>query len=279
MPTDEPFAIASILETKSSEDRDITQPPAQTRSYNDSDLLQDQWDRSSLSNKGDNLHHEQPRHKELFSSIPILDPDQIQPADNTPISLLPSGGKRESVSVLEPASPKVIESTTPSKAFVPSPPSSPVKHTRIPSTGNRATVMEVAQALLDHPTPDPISKDVDIDSNHSKPILNREPLVTEVVAKPRPSSQIQTEKRKSSYEKYSAIILPSLKEEATPAPSPAGTLTRAEVKIDREELKYVTEPNLNSLNIQSTFQEPKTFTSPGEYKIQSSCAFLIFSRR
>lgn len=39
-------------------------------------------------------------------------------------------------------------------------------------------------------------------------------------------TQMQAEKRKSSYEKYSAIILPPLKEEATPAPTPEGTLNR-----------------------------------------------------
>jgi hypothetical protein len=36
----------------------------------------------------------------------------------------------------------------------------------------------------------------------------------------------QAERRKSNYEKYSAIILPPLKEELTPVSSPAGTLSR-----------------------------------------------------
>lgn len=39
-------------------------------------------------------------------------------------------------------------------------------------------------------------------------------------------SQIQAKKRKSAYEKYLAITLPPLKEEATPTQTPAGTLTR-----------------------------------------------------
>jgi hypothetical protein len=42
-------------------------------------------------------------------------------------------------------------------------------------------------------------------------------------------SQIQAERRKSSYEKYAAIILPPLKEESTPTQTPVGTLTRTNV--------------------------------------------------
>ncbi|KAF8967877.1 hypothetical protein BDZ97DRAFT_475685 [Flammula alnicola] len=44
-------------------------------------------------------------------------------------------------------------------------------------------------------------------------------------------SPTQAEKRKSSYEKYLAIALPPLKEEATPTPSPAGTLNRANARL------------------------------------------------
>ncbi|KDR75771.1 hypothetical protein GALMADRAFT_226417 [Galerina marginata CBS 339.88] len=105
---------------------------------------------------------------------------------------------------------------------------SPMKHSRIPSTGNRPTVMEVAQTLIDRPSDDQYS-------NQSNDYTNPEERTSfvEPTARPRSNlSQIQAEKRKSSYERYSAIILPSLKEETTPAPSPAGTLTRPRNQVD-----------------------------------------------
>ncbi|KAJ7446184.1 hypothetical protein B0H11DRAFT_2085464 [Mycena galericulata] len=68
-------------------------------------------------------------------------------------------------------------------------------HSRIPSTGGRPTAMDPNSL----PTPRP---------------RNMMP----------PSAQ--AEKRKSSYERYS-VMLPPLKEEATPDPTPVSTLTRA----------------------------------------------------
>jgi len=106
-----------------------------------------------------------------------------------------------------------------------SPPPSPSKHIRIPSTGNRPTVMQVAQDFLNPPT----------NKLHADPIISEpEPVKPpESPLKPRATlSQMQAEKRKSSYEKYSAMVLPPLKEEATPTPSPAGTLTRINVRLD-----------------------------------------------
>ncbi|KAL0956471.1 hypothetical protein HGRIS_002617 [Hohenbuehelia grisea] len=98
----------------------------------------------------------------------------------------------------------------------------PVKHARIPSTGNRATVMDVHQAFSeqDQPPPPPSSAP---ESPPSPIALPSQPI-------PRPRNIIppsmQAEKRKSSYERYSAIILPPLPEEATPTPTPHGTLSR-----------------------------------------------------
>src|SRR5262245_45700167 len=37
---------------------------------------------------------------------------------------------------------------------------------------------------------------------------------------------VQSERRKSNYERYSVVMLPPLLEENTPAPSPAATLSR-----------------------------------------------------
>jgi hypothetical protein len=115
-------------------------------------------------------------------------------------------------------------------------PSSPGRHTRIPSTGNRATVMDVALALSNHQPPNPA------------PVAADSPLAIAIVEEPSPTPAqsstarprnmttpaAQAERRKSSYEKYSAITLPPLKEEATPTPSPAGTLMRARGVADME---------------------------------------------
>jgi len=52
----------------------------------------------------------------------------------------------------------------------------------------------------------------------------------------------QAEKRKSSYEKYSAIILPSLPEEKTPAPSPSGTLSQSTTITRPDEVRLIPQP-------------------------------------
>lgn len=106
----------------------------------------------------------------------------------------------------------------------------PGRHSRRPSTGNRATVMDVAQALIDQPlSPSlevPTKSQVSLAATTEKA---REPAKTTAVSParilPTPPT-LQAEKRKSSYEKYSSIILPPLKEEITPAPTPISTLTR-----------------------------------------------------
>ena len=99
-------------------------------------------------------------------------------------------------------------------------PPSPSRHSRIPSTGNRLTVMELAQALSDLPEPEP--------ELPSPMAQETEPSPVESIARPRNNNlaMLQAEKRRSTYERYSAIILPPLKEEATPTPTPAGTLNR-----------------------------------------------------
>ncbi|EAU91421.2 hypothetical protein CC1G_01910 [Coprinopsis cinerea okayama7 len=119
--------------------------------------------------------------------------------------------------------PRTPEMKTPPQSMSPSmdrAPSSP--RPRIPSTGSRATVMEVAQALQERaqtpeaPPPPAVSETPPIPDEDHAPVPPR--------LRPAPSSQ--AEKRKSSYDRFSVITLPPLKEEATPAPSPAGTLTR-----------------------------------------------------
>lgn len=108
----------------------------------------------------------------------------------------------------------------------PSSPNSPglSRHSRIPVSGNRATVMDVAQAF-----------------NESTSVTGSEISVPPAeiteqfspIGHPRLSPQpvSPAEKRRSSYERYSAIAMPPLKEEATPTSSPAGTLSRGIVEV------------------------------------------------
>ncbi|KAF6760294.1 hypothetical protein DFP72DRAFT_1063353 [Ephemerocybe angulata] len=106
-------------------------------------------------------------------------------------------------------------------------PPSPGLQPRIPSTGSRATVMEVAQALVEHAVAENASVVPSIASPRpaeeraaaEKPEQLRSPTLRHNFT---PAS---VEKRKSSYDSFAT--LPPLKEEATPAPSPANTLTRS----------------------------------------------------
>ncbi|KAF8897058.1 hypothetical protein CPB84DRAFT_1710041 [Gymnopilus junonius] len=124
---------------------------------------------------------------------------------------------------LEPPADFIISKLDPSLASPPlrtSPlPSSPMKHVRIPSTGKRPTVMELAQTLMDPQNSEPPIGDTNRSADQHSP------FVESSAPKPRTDLlQIQAEKRKSNYERYSALILPPLKEES---PSPAGTLARS----------------------------------------------------
>ncbi|KAH0827451.1 hypothetical protein J3R83DRAFT_4139 [Lanmaoa asiatica] len=98
-------------------------------------------------------------------------------------------------------------------------PPSTTRHTRIPSTGNRALVMEVAQAL---------SEAAQQQEKKEKEITTAPApgAPASVLARQLPSTGLvgpAAEKRKSSFERYSAIAMPPLREERTPAASPANT--------------------------------------------------------
>ncbi|PBK91545.1 hypothetical protein ARMGADRAFT_1013942 [Armillaria gallica] len=109
----------------------------------------------------------------------------------------------------------------------PSSPNSPgpSRHSRIPISGNRATVMDVAQAFNEStsvagseiPAPPPAEIN-ERSSSTGHPRLSPQPIPP-------------AEKRRSSYERYSAIAMPPLKEEATPTSSPTGTLSRGIVEV------------------------------------------------
>ncbi|KAF7376251.1 Gelsolin repeat [Mycena sanguinolenta] len=90
-------------------------------------------------------------------------------------------------------------------------------HSRPPSSG-RPTVMDMAQALADPPpkhspappAPPPAEEPTDLPAARPRNMM--------------PSATSQN--RRSSYDRYS-MVLPPLKEEATPDPTPVSTLTRA----------------------------------------------------
>ncbi|KAG8213638.1 hypothetical protein J3R82DRAFT_10327 [Butyriboletus roseoflavus] len=122
-------------------------------------------------------------------------------------------------------------------------PPSPTRHTRIPSTGNRALVMEVAQAL----------NEAAQQQNKEKEIT-AVPASASVLARQIPSTSLcgpATEKRKSSFERYSAIAMPPLAEERTPAASPANTTSRSGGK-NLLDGKVVNVSPLSSLRVEST---------------------------
>lgn len=115
------------------------------------------------------------------------------------------------------------------------PPQSP-RHSRIPSTGNRPTVMDVAQAfsvaangsLPSSPTvtsprsPVPPEEPQMHAHDHERdPGGWGEPDTNERTITP---AMLKAERRRSNYEKYANFMLPVLTEEKTPAPSPVQTL-------------------------------------------------------
>jgi len=102
--------------------------------------------------------------------------------------------------------------------------SAPAKSARIPSTGNRALVMDVAQALSEVP------REVSLTAPSTGLDLASSPVPTR-------------ERRKSSYERYTAMTLPPLKEEQTPLPTPVHTLSKsANNAISKSSLNVGTMP-------------------------------------
>jgi hypothetical protein len=88
-----------------------------------------------------------------------------------------------------------------------------VRHPRVTGAGNRRTAMDVAFAF---------SQQTENDGANTQ-IFNPATVIT---------SESKVEKRKSALDKYSSIMLPALKEEATPSASPIGTLSQAAIPPD-----------------------------------------------
>ena len=143
-------------------------------------------------------------------------------------------------------------------------PVTPIRHTRIPSTGNRATVMDVAQALSEHEEQvrklggetAPRSEEQPVDPPEAILRLDVKSMVSNWGASNGGTSPISAEKRKSSYEKYSAFTLPPLVEEKTPASSPANTLPRRAVAPvgTQEEAK----PSISAEVVKDPLNGPQT---------------------
>ena len=88
-----------------------------------------------------------------------------------------------------------------------------VRHSRVTGAGSRPTAMDVALAFSQQTE----------DSTHNTQIFNPATVIT---------SESKPEKGKSALDKYSSIMLPALKEEATPSASPIGTLSQAVIPPD-----------------------------------------------
>ncbi|KAL1715806.1 hypothetical protein EV715DRAFT_255726 [Schizophyllum commune] len=145
----------------------------------------------------------------------------------------------------EPRSPVAF----PTSSTSPEPPRSPApgqhRHTRIPSTGNRATVMDLAQVFNEQKErkqeeaapkeepkqPSPPSLVVEpskVDSPLASPTSPKQDASPESTSpRMRHAHAGIAEKRRSQYEaarQSSVMTLPPLKEEATPAPTPVRTM-------------------------------------------------------
>lgn len=127
-------------------------------------------------------------------------------------------------------------------------PQSP-RHSRIPSTGSRPTVMDVAQAFSAAaaggtlPT-SPTASSPQVPQARS-PVQTQEPQTRardlerdpggwgepEMNANERTitPAMLKAERRRSNYEKYANFTLPVLKEEKTPAPTPVQTLKEKDI--------------------------------------------------
>lgn len=152
-------------------------------------------------------------------------------ATDSPAGLKPSYGLlgRRALPGLTTPTPAPAASKFDQPDRSPTTPLSPGRHPRIPSTGNRATVMDVAQSLND--ALGPAGAKTSSSSDESSDEFPEAPeMLAEVPARPRNtiSPAGQSEKRRSSYDRLAGVTLPTLREEKTPAASPAVTLTRTE---------------------------------------------------
>ena len=123
---------------------------------------------------------------------------------------------------------------------------SPTRHARIPSTGNRPTVMDVAQTFHDTPPTSPsisIIKTTPFSAPPASPVSFRPAFTDEHDDDVRTAADpggwgedertitpavLKAERRRSTMEKYSNFVLPVVEEEKTPVSTPASTLNKVD---------------------------------------------------
>lgn len=160
----------------------------------------------------------------------VLSPE---PSAGTPSWVKPTKHALPGLAVVPAAtSPPSPPLTPPLVTRAPQPPPSPGRHARIPSTGSRPTVMEVAQAFsgkaseLEKPLVKAGETGVGTKTSVQATNVSEQSAAKDWERTVTPAA-IKAERRRSNYDKYSNFTLPALKEEKTPVPSPAGTLTKA----------------------------------------------------
>lgn len=198
----------------------------------------------------------------------------------------------------KPTSPKPTTSesrppvTFPTSSTSPEPPRSPApghRHTRIPSTGNRATVMDLAQVFNQQkerkaeeavvpepvkeapkqPSPPPLVVERPASPKVESPVEVTPPLSPKYDSSPNSTSPRlrhaqaggAAEKRRPQFEsRHSVMTLPPLKEEATPTPTPVGTMKSPSGSVRQENTFDVKEFSKELSTTES--HAPKTETAP-----------------
>lgn len=145
-----------------------------------------------------------------YSTIPELGENQLKSKGNSIILTVDEQSEKGSHEGSIPPSTTDLAKNGAAKLL----PLSPPRQRRIPTTGTRATVMDVAQALSTVR-----SEPGDHDAHTSPPTPHSDSTL-------RMPLSAQPEKRKSSYEKYSSFAMPPLQEEVTPTPSPVNSVGR-----------------------------------------------------
>lgn len=151
--------------------------------------------------------------------------------------------------IAEPARPTTP--VTPSALPGVESPRSPNRPGRIPSTGQRPTVMDVAQALKEHEQITGEKPEQDQRQDETSDVQNEEEIsradVKAIVARWGrnfvPASSSET--RKFSYERYSvatATTLPPLVEVQTPVETPQASLSRSTLNRERAQVPSIRAP-------------------------------------
>ncbi|TFY70991.1 hypothetical protein EVG20_g2016 [Dentipellis fragilis] len=188
----------------------------------------------------------------------------VKPPSQTDISQSPAASSKSHV--IGRALPGLATTTEGLAAHRDKSPRSPRRPTRIPSTGNRAKVMDVAQILNEQASiatspstllgEEPQASRLPPEAREYKATVN-ETLVTPPVAQ-----------RKLSYDKYAALKMPALKEERPLGPSPAGADGRSAVTPIVQEAHF--EPNAGDLTTGGT-AGPAPAASKGSDALKIDC--------